>query len=199
MGKDCKKCVKIGFVGSAIINRDFRFFAVINWFLCIWSLFCTHLTLCFFFENPEFVTFALIKTLGLSETRFRGPVGLHIKKERQTKCLYVEIGDQTGFMWLLFGGGWKRKHFIIFFFCLGASSYPSHLAITGQEAVKSTEVAQDLLQGFPNNQSCQCLHSTHHYRVRTISFYIWWFYSKRYMYLFQTAVIFPVWFCTRGD
>lgn len=79
-------------------------------------------------ENPEFVTFALIKTLGLSETRFRGPVGLYIKKERQTKCLYIEIGDQTGFMWLLFGRGWKRKLILtitlLFFFLLGCLFLP---------------------------------------------------------------------------
>ncbi len=44
-------------------------------------------------------------------------------------------------------------------------SHPSHLAIAGQEAVKSTEVAHNLLQGFPNNQSCQGLHSPHHCRA----------------------------------
>lgn len=162
-------------LAHAIINRDFFFCSYQLIFVYLKSFLHTSDTR-LLLENPEFVTFALIKTLGLSETRFRGPVGLYIKKERQTKCLYIEIGDQTGFMWLLFGRGWKRKLILtitlLFFFCLGACSYPSHLAITGQEAVKSTEVAHDLLQGFPNNQSCQCLHSTHHYRVRTISFYI---------------------------
>lgn len=48
---------------------------------------------------------------------------------------------------------------------LCACSYPSHLAITGQEAVKSTEVAHNLLQGLPNNQAYQGLHSPHHCRV----------------------------------
>lgn len=57
------------------------------------------------------------------------------------------------------------------FFHLTARSYPSHLAITGQEAVKSTEVAHYLLQGFPNDQSSKRLHSTHHYRARTILFF----------------------------
>ena len=67
---------------------------------------------------------------------------------------------------------WKRNPFLTntLFSCLCARSYPSHLAIAGQEAVKSTEVAHDVLQGFPDNQTCQGPHSTHHCRA-TVSNY----------------------------
>lgn len=43
-----------------------------------------------------------------------------------------------------------------------ASPYPSQLALTGQESVKSTKVADDLLPGHPNHQFGQCLNGTHH-------------------------------------
>lgn len=41
--------------------------------------------------------------------------------------------------------------------------YPSQLALACQEAVKASKVADNLLQGLPNNQCGQCLNSTHHY------------------------------------
>lgn len=43
--------------------------------------------------------------------------------------------------------------------------YPSHLTIAGKEAVKSSEIAHNLLQGLSNHQLGQGLHSTHHCRV----------------------------------
>lgn len=43
-----------------------------------------------------------------------------------------------------------------------APPYPSQLALTGQESVKPTKVADDLLPGHPNNHFGQCLNSTHH-------------------------------------
>lgn len=54
-----------------------------------------------------------------------------------------------------------------FLWCLSlcACSYPSHLPITGQEAVKATEVAHNLLQGFPDDQCWQGLYSSHHCRA----------------------------------
>lgn len=59
------------------------------------------------------------------------------------------------------------------FQCFCASSYPSHLAVTGQEAVKSTKVVHNLLQGFPNHQCSQGLHSTHHCRVTSTQTGLW--------------------------
>lgn len=41
-------------------------------------------------------------------------------------------------------------------------SYPSHLPITGQEAIKAPKIAHNLLQRFPNNQCSQSLDGTHH-------------------------------------
>lgn len=54
-----------------------------------------------------------------------------------------------------------------FLWCLSLSacSYPSHLPITGQEAVKATEVAHNLLQGLPDDQCWQGLYSSHHCRA----------------------------------
>lgn len=46
-------------------------------------------------------------------------------------------------------------------------SHPSHLAITGQEAVKSTEVTHNLLQRFADNLSCKGLDSAQHCGVST--------------------------------
>lgn len=48
-----------------------------------------------------------------------------------------------------------------------AHPYPSQLALACQEAVKPTKVADNLLQGLPNNQFGQSLNSTHHYETIT--------------------------------
>lgn len=46
-----------------------------------------------------------------------------------------------------------------------AHSYPSQLALACQESVKARKVADNLLQGLPDNQFGQCLNSTHHYET----------------------------------
>lgn len=49
--------------------------------------------------------------------------------------------------------------------CMQAHPYPSQLALACQEAVKPAKVADNILQGLPNNQFGQCFNSTHHYET----------------------------------
>lgn len=54
---------------------------------------------------------------------------------------------------------------MIIFFCetfRSHFSYPSHLPITGQEAIKAPKVPHNFLQRFSNNQSSHGLDGTHH-------------------------------------